>query len=93
MRTSFRAARIAVAVGALTVALGGTGQSAGAATAVAANHRAAGKAGAVTAAAAPASPWSQTDYNAAQSRANLTEKTLTRAAVGKVRYLRGMAAR
>lgn len=38
------------------------------------------------------SPWSQTDSNSALSRANLTEQTLTSATVGKVRYLRGVAA-
>jgi hypothetical protein len=86
MHVSFRTVKIAVAVGALTAALSGPGLSAGAATA--ASHRAAGRATSATA----ASPWSQTDYNAAQSRANLTEKTLTRTTVGKVRYLRGMAA-
>lgn len=48
--------------------------------------------GAVAVSAAPASsPWNQTDYNAAQSRANLTEKTLTPATVGGLRYLRGVA--
>jgi len=43
------------------------------------------------AAAAAGGRWGQTDYNAAQSRANLTEHVLTRATVGRVRYLRGMA--
>jgi len=38
------------------------------------------------------SPWSQTDYNAALSRANLNEQILTRATVGNVRYLRGITA-
>ena len=33
-------------------------------------------------------PWSQTDYNAAQSRANLNEQILTRTTVGKVLHLR-----
>jgi outer membrane protein assembly factor BamB len=37
------------------------------------------------------SPWSQTDYNAAQSRANLTEHILTPSAASHVRFLRGMA--
>lgn len=41
--------------------------------------------------AAAGGPWGQTDYNAAQSRANLTEHVLTPATVGRVRYLRGMA--
>lgn len=36
------------------------------------------------------SPWSQTDYNAAQSRANVFERTLTPATMGKVQYLRGV---
>ncbi len=40
---------------------------------------------------ASSAQWSQTNYNAAQSRANLAEQTLTRATVGKIRYLRGMA--
>ena len=39
----------------------------------------------------PGSPWSQTDYNAAQSRANLTEQTLTATTIRSVRYLRGIA--
>jgi hypothetical protein len=43
------------------------------------------------AAPAPGSPWSQTDYNAAQSRANLTEQTLTATTIRNVRYLRGIA--
>ena len=42
-------------------------------------------------AATKSSPWSQTDYNAAQSRANVAEKTLTPATVGKVQYLRSVA--
>ncbi len=33
-------------------------------------------------------PWSQTDYNAAMSRANLGESTLTPATVSKIGYLR-----
>lgn len=33
-------------------------------------------------------PWSQTSYNAAQSRANLNEQILTRTTVGKVLHLR-----
>jgi len=45
-----------------------------------------------SAAATASSPWSQTDYNAAQSRANLTEQTLTAATVGHARYLRSLAA-
>jgi outer membrane protein assembly factor BamB len=50
-----------------------------------------GGAGGAAVAAGPSSPWSQTDYNAAQSRANLTEQTLTATTVGRVRYLRGIA--
>src|SRR5215472_8400296 len=40
----------------------------------------------------PRSPWSQTNYDSAQSRANLTEDTLTRATVTKVSYLRSLVA-
>ncbi len=36
--------------------------------------------------------WNQTDYNGAESRANLNEQILTRATVGKVRFLRGVTA-
>jgi len=43
-------------------------------------------------AAATSSSWSQTDYNAAQSRANLAEQTLTRSTVGKIAFLRSVAA-
>jgi outer membrane protein assembly factor BamB len=43
-------------------------------------------------AAATSSPWAQTDYNAAQSRANLTETTLTASNVGRVQYRRSVAA-
>jgi hypothetical protein len=43
-------------------------------------------------AATASSPWSQTDYNAAQSRANLTETTLTTSNVGQVKWRRGVAA-
>lgn len=60
---------------------------------------AAGVALAVAAAAGPAavsaatsgSPWAQTDYDSAQSRANIAEKALTASTVGKVRYLRSVA--
>lgn len=38
----------------------------------------------------PSSPWNQTDYNAAQSRANLAEKTLTAATVAKARFRRSI---
>ena len=57
---------------------------------------AAGGATAATAAPNPPVPaaasgsWSQTDYNAALSRANLNEQILTRATVGKVRFLRSL---
>jgi outer membrane protein assembly factor BamB len=44
------------------------------------------------AAATAVSPWRQTDYNAAQSRANLTEQTLTAATVGHAGYLRSVVA-
>jgi hypothetical protein len=45
------------------------------------------------AAASPAAaPWAQTNSNGAQSRANLTESTLTRANVSNVEYLRSVAA-
>src|SRR6266446_5425615 len=40
------------------------------------------------AAATTSSPWSQTDYNAAQSRANLAETILTRANVAQTVHLR-----
>jgi outer membrane protein assembly factor BamB len=45
------------------------------------------------ASAAPAAaPWAQTNSNGAQSRANLTESTLTRANVSNVQYLRSVVA-
>jgi outer membrane protein assembly factor BamB len=44
-------------------------------------------------AARTSSPWSQTDYNAAQSRANLAEKVLTRATVAKIVHLRAITIR
>jgi len=43
-------------------------------------------------AATQSSPWSQTDSNAALSRANLTEKVLSRATVTKIKYLRSAVA-
>lgn len=49
-----------------------------------------GVSAAALSAATTGSPWSQTDYNSAQSRANLTEQTLTSATVSKVRYLRSL---
>ena len=66
-------------VSALSAGLGGAVNAARAAPAIAA-------------AVSVSSPWSQTDYNAAQSRANLTERTLTRATVARLRSLRSMAA-
>ena len=58
---------------------------------------AAGTSAAAEPAAQPAartsSPWSQTDYNAAQSRANPAEKILTRATVGKIVHLRAITIR
>jgi putative pyrroloquinoline-quinone binding quinoprotein len=86
MRISGATIKITIVLGGLTTLLAGTG----AVTAVpagAAAHTAAG-ARAVTV----SSPWSQTDDNAASSRANLTEQTLTRATVAKVQWLRSMAA-
>lgn len=44
-------------------------------------------------AATKASPWSQTNYNAAQSRANLAETILTRAKVPKIVHLRAITIR
>jgi len=45
------------------------------------------------AAATTSSPWSQTDYNAAQSRANLAETILTRANVAQTVHLRAITIR
>ena len=47
---------------------------------------------AVASGAAPSSPWSQTNSDSAQSRANLNEHTIVRATVTKVRYLRSVVA-
>jgi hypothetical protein len=44
----------------------------------------------VSSATTVSSPWSQTDFNSAHSRANLNERTLTRATVQHVRYLRSL---
>jgi outer membrane protein assembly factor BamB len=44
-------------------------------------------------AATTASPWTQTNYNAAQSRANLAETILTRAKVAKILHLRAITIR
>jgi outer membrane protein assembly factor BamB len=52
---------------------------------------AAGALAGASSAATVSSPWTQTDYNAAQSRANLTEQTLTLSTVPGVRYLRSIA--
>jgi len=49
-------------------------------------------AGAAQPVATTASSWSQTDYNAAQSRANLAERTLTRSTVSKIVFLRSVTA-
>jgi hypothetical protein len=87
MRVSLKAARVVTVFGAV-LAMG----SASAAAAEATTVRSQSAADIGLAAAAAASPWSQTDYNAAQSRANLTERTLTRAAVGKIVYLRSITA-
>jgi outer membrane protein assembly factor BamB len=43
-------------------------------------------------AAAASSPWNETDYNAALSRANVTEQTLTPSTLAKIQYLRSVAA-
>jgi hypothetical protein len=40
----------------------------------------------------PLAPWTQSAYNGAQSRANLTEATLTTSTVNKVHYLRSITA-
>jgi len=48
---------------------------------------------ATRAAAKTASPWTQTNYNAAQSRANLAETILTRAKVAKIVHLRAITIR
>lgn len=87
MHVSLRAAKTATVLGAV-LAIG----SATAATAGATTVRSAAATTPPSAAATSSSPWSQTDYNAAQSRANLTEQTLTRATVGKIQYLRSVTA-
>jgi putative pyrroloquinoline-quinone binding quinoprotein len=46
----------------------------------------------VAAAGTVSSRWNQTNYNAAQSRANVTEQTLTRATASKIRHLRSVTA-
>src|ERR1700689_423079 len=49
-------------------------------------------AGGIANAATASSPWAQTSYNAAQSRANLGEKTLTAGTEHRIRFLRNIAA-
>lgn len=48
--------------------------------------------GGIAAAAPVSSPWAQTNYNAAQSRANLSETTLTVRTVPRVRFRRSVQA-
>lgn len=62
-------------------------------TALAAAGGSAGAKLAAQPAATTASPWSQTNYNAAQSRANLAETILTRAKVAKIVHLRAITIR
>lgn len=81
-------AKVATTVSIALAALTATGAAAGAASVRLAAAR---STAAKPAAAAASSPWSQTDYNAALSRANLTEQTLTAATVGNARYLRSVA--
>lgn len=71
-----RTAKMATAAGIALAAVTVTGAAAGATAA--------------KTPAAAASPWSQGDYNAAQSRANLTEQTLTATTIGNARYLRSL---
>ncbi len=78
MHASVKAARAATVLGAVLVLGSATAATAGVFT--------------PRSGAASSSPWTQTDYNAAQSRANLTEHTLTRATAGKIRYLRSVTA-
>src|SRR5215469_888463 len=59
-------------------------------TALAAAGGSAGATLAAQPAAAPASPWSQTNFNAAQSRANLAETILTRAKIAEIVHLRAI---
>ena len=83
MRISSATIRVTTVVGVVSALLAGAG---GAASPALAGPAAGVAAGTVS------SPWGQTDYNAADSRANLSEQTLTRATVATVGYLRGMAA-
>jgi len=82
-RTANVATTVIIALATVTV----TGAAAGAASVTPAAARATAK----PSAAAASSPWSQTDYNAALSRANLTEQTLTAATLGNAGYLRSVA--
>src|SRR5215469_8196621 len=59
-------------------------------TALAAAGGSAGAKFAAQPAATTASPWSQTNYNAAQSRANLAETILTRAKIANIVHLRAI---
>jgi len=59
-------------------------------TALAAAGGSAGAKLAAQPAATTASPWSQTNYNAAQSRANLAETILTRAKIAEIVHLRAI---
>jgi len=62
-------------------------------TALAAAGGSAGGKVAAQSTATTASPWGQTNYNAAQSRANLAETILTRAKVRKIVHLRAITIR
>jgi outer membrane protein assembly factor BamB len=81
-----KTAKVATIAGVALATLSATGATVGAAV-----MPATARAAAVKAAAAASSPWSQTDYNAALSRANLTEQTLTAATVANAGYLRSVA--
>ena len=81
-----KTAKVATIAGVALATLSATGAAVGAAV-----MPATAGAAAVKAAAAASSPWSQTDYNAALSRANLTEQTLTAATVANAGYLRSVA--
>jgi outer membrane protein assembly factor BamB len=82
-----KAAKVATTVSIALATLSATGAAAGAASVM----PAAARGTAAKPVAAASSPWSQTDYNAALSRANLTEQTLTAATVGNAGYLRSVA--
>jgi len=89
MHVSLRTAKTATALG---IALATVAVTGAAASAAPVSPVAAGAARVSPAAATASSPWSQTDYNAALSRANLTEQTLTAATVGHIGYLRSVTA-